>query len=155
METFEKILSEHAFFHDLPGIHLGTLIGCVSNVKFGAGEFLFREGAPADQFYLIRHGRVAVEAFAPGRGNITIETIDEGEVVGWSWLFPPYTAHFDARALGLVRAFALDGACLRAKCEKDAELGFELTRRFARVTMQRLEATRLQLMDLYGDHGNS
>lgn len=150
-ETFEKILAAHPFFRDLPEPYLAIVTGCVSNVKFDAGEFLFREGAPADRFYIIRHGRVAVQAFAPGRGALSIETIDEGEVVGWSWLFPPYTAHFDARALTLVRALSLDGACLRAKCEKDSGLGYQLTKRFAQVVVHRLEATRVQLLDLYGD----
>jgi CRP-like cAMP-binding protein len=151
IESFERILADHPFFRDLREPHLAIVTGCVSNVKFGAGEFLFRNGAPADRFYVVRQGRVAVQAFAPAQGAITIETIEEGEVVGWSWLFPPYTAHFDARALTPVRALSLDGACLRAKCEEDPGLGYQLTKRFAQVVVQRLEATRVQLLDLYGD----
>ena len=151
IHSFEGVLREHPFFAGLDDEHLALLAGCASNVLFHPGEFLFREGSPADRFYIVRHGRVAVQAFAPGRGAVSIETIDEGEVVGWSWLFPPYTAHFDARALTLVRALSLDGACLRAKCEKDPGLGYQLTKRFAQVVVHRLEATRVQLLDLYGD----
>ncbi len=149
IESFEKILGEHPFFRDLTPPHLATLVGCASNVTFDQGSFLFREGEAADRFYVLRFGRVAVETFAPTRGPLPIETVDAGEVLGWSWLFPPYKWHFDARATMLVRALALDGACLRTKCEQDPVLGFELMRRFASVVVQRLEATQLQLLDLY------
>lgn len=151
IETFEKILGEHPFFDNLEEPHLATIVGCTSNVKFDAGELIFREGAPADRFYVIRHGKAAVEIFVPGRGAVSLDTVEEGEVLGWSWLFPPYKSHFDVRALTFVRALSLDGACLRAKCEKDPLLGFELMRRFNRVVVQRLEATRMQLLDLYGN----
>jgi CRP-like cAMP-binding protein len=87
--------------------------------------------------------------FIPGQGRITIETIASGDVLGWSWLFPPYRWHFDAQALELTRAIAFDGACLRAKCDDDHDLGYAL-QRFARIMMQRLQATRLQLLDVYG-----
>jgi CRP-like cAMP-binding protein len=151
IETFEKTLGAHPFFKDLGGEHLQTLVGCTTNVRFDAGDFIFREGQAADRFYVVRHGTVAVEIFVPGRGPVTIETVEAGEVLGWSWLFPPYKARFEARALTLVRALALDGACLRAKCERDPALGYELMRRFAPVLIQRLESTRMQLLDLYGD----
>jgi hypothetical protein len=87
----------------------------------------------------------------PNRGAVTIESIEGGEVLGWSWLFPPYKAHFDARVLTHVRALSLDGTCLRGKCEKDSALGYELMRRFNGLIVARLEATRMQLLDLYGD----
>jgi CRP-like cAMP-binding protein len=119
-------------------------------VRFAAGDDLFREGDVADRFYLIRHGHVALQVFIPGQGRITIETIAAGEVLGWSWLFPPYRWHFDAQALELSRAIAFDGACLRAKCDEDHDLGYMLMQRFAQVMTQRLQATRLQLLDLYG-----
>ena len=152
IHSLEAVLAEHPFFRDLPGPHLDTVTGCVSNVVFQAGEFVFREGQAADRFYVVREGRVAVEVFVPNKGPVTIETIEGGEVLGWSWLFPPYRAHFDARALNAVRALALDGTCLRAKCEKDPALGYELTTRFTKVVVARLEATRMQLLDLYGSN---
>ena len=150
METLEPILAQHPFFQDIEPVYLQLMVGCAANVRFAAGDDIFREGDVADRFYLIRHGRVALQVFIPGQGRITIETIEAGEVLGWSWLFPPYRWHFDAQALELTRAIAFDGACLRAKCDEDHDLGYRLMQRFAQVMMQRLQATRLQLLDLYG-----
>jgi CRP-like cAMP-binding protein len=148
--SLEHILGEHPFFQGLSEGHLAVLTGCAANVVFGAGDMVFREGQPADRFYVIRQGRVGVEVAPPAGGPITVETLESGEVLGWSWLFPPYTARFDARALTLVRAVSLDGACLRGKCESDKSLGYELMRRFAELVVRRLESTRVQLLDVYG-----
>ena len=104
IHTFEPILAEHPFFKDLPPPHLDTVVGCAANVVFEPGEFIFREGEAADRFFVVREGKVAVEIFAPNKGPVTIETVEDGEVLGWSWLFPPYKAVFDARALNAVRA---------------------------------------------------
>ncbi len=152
MESLESILSEHAFFKELPPDYLKIVVGCASNVKFDEGEFLFREGGDADKFYLIRHGRIALKIFTPHKGPVTLQTIGPGEVVGWSWLIPPYRWHFDASAMELTRAIALDGKCLRGKCDDDHSLGYELMKRFAHIMEERLQATRLQLLDLYGVH---
>jgi CRP-like cAMP-binding protein len=95
---------------------------------------------------------VALEIVAPQRGPIIVETLGEGDILGWSWLIPPYNWHFDARAVELTRAIALDGKCLRTKCEADHDLGYELLKRFTNIMEQRLEATRLQLLDIYGDN---
>ena len=151
MENLEKILKEHPFFAELSDEHIALLVGCAKNVVFKAGEFLFREGEDADSFYIIRHGKVVVETFVPQKGPISIQTRDAGEVLGWSWLVPPYRWHFDARAFELTRALLLDGKCLRDKLDKDHDLGYELMRRFSLLIAQRLEATRLQLMDIYGN----
>lgn len=152
METLEPLLAQHPFFSNLAPHHLQVLVGCATNLRFDADRFIVREGAEANQFFIIRHGRVSLEVLVPGRGPIIVETLGEGDVLGWSWLFPPYHWHFDARALELTRAIALDGVCLRAKCEADHDLGYELTKRFANVIMQHLQATRLQLLDVYGEH---
>lgn len=146
----EQLLAEHPFFKDLPPDDLAFIAGCGKNVHFDAGRYLFREGEAADQFYIIRHGRVALEYFVPERGPLITETVDEGDVLGWSWLFPPYRWSSDARAIELTRAVALDGACLRRKCEEDVRLGYELMRRFAQIIMARLQATRVRLIDIYG-----
>ena len=151
MGTLEAILAEHPFLKGLDPAHIELIAGCASNVRFNKGDFIFREEDEADRFYLIRHGLIALDVFVPQRGPVTIDTIQEGEVVGWSWLFPPYRWHFDARALQLTRAVAFDGKCLREKCDKDAKLGYELVTRFSQVIMQRLQSSRLQLLDLYGD----
>jgi len=131
--------------------HIQLITGCASNVVFQKGEFLFREGEQADTFYFVRHGKVAVESYVPQKGPIIIQTRGEGEVLGWSWLVPPYKWHFDARAQELTRAIALDGKCLRTKCEEDHDFGYEMMKRFTLIIAQRLDATRLQLMDVYGN----
>lgn len=151
MTNLEPLLAEHPFFAGLAPEHIRLIAGCASNVRFDAGEHICREGTKADRFYLVRFGRVALETFAPGRGNLTIQTLGEGEVLGWAWLFPPYHWHYDARALDLTRALAFDGACLRGKCDEDPRLGYDLMKRFAQVIVERLRSTRLQLLDVYGD----
>jgi CRP/FNR family transcriptional regulator, cyclic AMP receptor protein len=150
MRTLDRVVLESPVFAGLDDQYAEQLAGCSQTIGFEAGESLFREGEPADVFYVVRRGRVALELFVPGRGPLTIETVDAGEVVGWSWLFPPYTWHFDARATAPVRAVAVDGACIRGKCDRDSALGYELMQRFSAVLLERLNATRLRLADLYG-----
>ena len=150
MKDIETLIQEHSFFAGLDAAALELVAGCASNVHFAAGEFLFHEGDPANQFYLVRSGRVRLETLAPGRAPVVLETIQTSEVIGWSWLFPPYLWHFDAVATESVRATAFDGKCLRGKCEENHDLGYELAMRSAQIMMQRLQATRLQLLDVYG-----
>ena len=152
--ALDTVLADVPLFAGLDEGALELLAGCASNVRFDPGKLLFEEGRPADEFYVVRHGSVAIESHAPARGAMTIETIGPGEVVGWSWLFPPYRWHFDARALTQVRATAFDGACLRGKCDDDPGLGYDLMQRFAQVMIDRLQATRLRLLDLYGGTGS-
>lgn len=152
MKTLEPYLAEHPFLKGLESHHLKIIVGCASHVQFDVGQFILREGEEANKFYIIRSGKVAVELFAAERGSITIQTVGEGEILGWSWLIPPYQWRFDARAVEPTRAIALDGKCLRTKCEQDHDLGYELLKRFAHVIALRLEATRLQLLDIYGVH---
>jgi CRP-like cAMP-binding protein len=151
METIETLLRDVPIFQGMSHEALELLSGCATNRRFTDDEILFREGDDADTFYVIRHGRVALETFVPARGSVTIETIDPGEVVGWSWLFAPYRWHFDARALGLMRATQVDASCLRAKCEQDPAFGYDLITRFTQVLIERLQWTRLRLLDVYGD----
>jgi CRP-like cAMP-binding protein len=151
MRTIETLLQDVPIFQGMSDEALELLSGCATNTRFADGEVLFREGDDADTFYVVRHGRVALETFVPARGPVTIETIDPGEVIGWSWLFAPYRWHFDARALGLVRATVFGAACLREKCERDPAFGYDLMSRFTQVLIERLQWTRLRLLDLYGD----
>ena len=151
--SLDELLAEVPLFAGLGAERLELLAGCASNVGFAAGEAISRAGEPADTFYVIRRGTVAIELFAPARGALTVETLEAGEVVGWSWLFPPYRWNFDARALSAVRATAFDGSCLRGKCEADPALGYDLMKRFAQVFVERLQWTRLRLLDVYGDGG--
>ncbi|MGE5273050.1 MAG: cyclic nucleotide-binding domain-containing protein [Verrucomicrobiota bacterium] len=150
MKTLDAVVAESPVFAGLDQKYLELIAGCAHNTGWEAGQYLFHEGDQADTFYLVRHGRVMLEVFVPGRGPLTVETIDEGGVVGWSWLFPPHRWHYDARALDVVRAVAFDGTCLRGKCNDDHTFGFHLLCRFTPIMVERLEATRLQLMDVYG-----
>ena len=152
VETLERIIAEHPFFADLEEQYLHLLVGCASNVRFEAGKHIFHEGQEATHFYLVRGGRVALEIHAPPRKPIVIETLGEGDILGWSWLVPPYTWKFHARAAEMTRAIALDGKCLRTKCEDNHDLGYELLKRFAHIIERRLEATRFQLLDVYAVH---
>lgn len=150
MENLQRVIIEHPFLKGLDQKHIELITGCASNVRFDVGNFLFREGEEANIFYIIRQGKIAVEAFVPERGSIIIDTLTDGDVLGWSWLIPPYHWHFDARAIEPTRAIALDGKCLRTKCEQDHNLGYELLKRFAQIIEERLESTRLRLLDMYG-----
>jgi len=150
MENLERILAEHPFLQGLAQEHIQLIAGCASNVRFNAGDYIFRDGDAANAFYIIRQGRVALELHALQRGTVTIQSLGEGEIIGWSWLIPPYEWRFDARAVELTRAIALDGKCLRTKCEQDHHLGYELLKRFSNILGQRLDTTVLQLLDLYG-----
>jgi len=152
MESLEQILEESPFLQGLQPEYLKLITGCASNVRFDGGQYLFREGEEAEKFFIVRHGRIGLEIYSPDRGAITIQTLEAGDILGWSWLVPPYQWRFDAKATELVRAIALDGKCLRAKCEEDHNLGYALLKRFAHIIEQRLEATRLQLLDVYGSH---
>jgi CRP/FNR family transcriptional regulator, cyclic AMP receptor protein len=152
METLEPTLAAHPFLRDMQPSQIQLITGCAANVRFDAGEYLFREGAEANHFWVIRHGQVAIQIFGAQRGALSIQTVGAGDILGWSWLVPPYRWHFSAQATELTRAIALDGKCLRMKCEEDHELGYELLKRFSTVMAERLDATRLQLLDVYADH---
>jgi len=151
MQTLQGILSEHPFLADMPEQYAETVAGCVSNMRFEAGEVIFREGEEANHFYLIREGKVTLQLHSERRGPVSILTLSDGEILGWSWLFPPYRWKFSAQAIAGTRAFAVDGRCLREKAERDHALGYELLRRFAHVAETRLEATRLQFVNVYED----
>ena len=151
MEGLERIIREHPFFDGMPESYCELVCGCAKNARFSAGQYLFHEGEPADWFYLIRHGRVALEISAPGR-VVTIQTVPQGEIVGVSWLIPPWRWTYDARALDDIRAIAINAACLRQKCDADHDLGYDMMKRFMPVLIQRLQATRLQIIDVYGNH---
>ncbi len=154
MRSVADLVYRHPLFAGLPDADLEPVARCARNVVFRPGRLLLREGAPADTFYLLRRGRVASEVHSPAGGPIVIETVGPGGCVGWSWLFPPYRCHFDARALDEVGAIAVDGACLRGKAEADPRLGYALASRVSAVLLERLQATRVRLLDLYGsDHG--
>lgn len=150
MDSLATVISEQPLLAGLAPASLATIRDCAREVPFATGSYLFREGSPADQFYLLRSGRIGLEMSAPGKRRITFLTIHPGEIVGLSWLVPPYQWHFDARALEPVVAVAFDARCLRGHCDADHDLGYQLMVRFMPVMLERLQAARLQLLDLYG-----
>lgn len=151
METLQPILEKHPFFKDLDKKYLELITGCASNVRFDAGQFICRQHDEANTFYIIRHGKVALEICPPGQQPITIQTINEGDILGWAWLVPPYSWHCDAHAVELTRVIAFDGKCLRTKCQEDHSLGYELLVRLLPVIGKALEARQYQLLDVYAN----
>lgn len=149
MKTLEGILSKHPFFDGLDRRYIELAVGCAANVRFNAGEIIFHEGEEANNFYLIREGKIALEVFIAGHGSLTVQTLHDGEILGWSWLIPPYHWRFDARAAERTRAIAFDGKCLRDKCELDHDMGYELLKRIASILGERLDSTRFQLRGIY------
>lgn len=150
MKSIRDLLAEHPFFAGLEPADIDLLAGCGTNVHFRAGQRIMVEGDPADVFYVLRSGRVSIEIGVPGRAPLVIDTVVAGEILGVSWLFAPHRWSFDATALDETSAVAVDGACLRGKCDADPRLGYLLMSRFARLLRDRLQATRLQLLDVYG-----
>jgi CRP/FNR family cyclic AMP-dependent transcriptional regulator len=150
MEGLERIVLAHPFFAGFEQ-ELGELVsGCARNHRFEPGKYLFHLGDDADEFYLIRHGTVTLEILPPGQPPVVFSTEREGDIVGTSWLVPPYRWSYDARAVELVRAIGIDARCLRDKCEANHHLGFEMMKRFLPVIMQQLDDARLQILDVYG-----
>ena len=153
IEHLDDILGRHALFKGLSASFTDLMVGCSKNVVFHEGEYLCREGDPADEIFLVRHGHVGLEISAPGRGSMMFQTAGPDEVIGLSWLVPPYRWTYDGRAIETTRAISINAQCLREKCEKDHDLGYEVMKRFTPVIVERLHSTRLQLLDLYGSRG--
>lgn len=149
-QSVEDLLRKHAFLDGLDESACSVIGGCAKHVSFDSGAYLLREGAPADELYLILEGRVALQVAVPQKGAVTFQTLSEGEVVGISWLVAPYRWAYDARALEPVRAVAVDAQCLRRECDKDHDFGYALMQRFVPVLIERLQATRFQILDVYG-----
>jgi CRP/FNR family transcriptional regulator, cyclic AMP receptor protein len=149
METAYDLLAAQPFLAGLSDDQLDRLARWSKRAVFHGGKRIFREGAPADRFWLIQRGRVNLDIHMPGKGDVVIETIGAGAVLGWSWLFPPYQWHFGGVALETTLSIELDGPGVRQLCARDPLLGYELSTRFMQVMLERLQATRLRLLDLY------
>jgi CRP-like cAMP-binding protein len=149
MEVTEQQLEELPLFAGLNRQHLCQIAAFSSHVHFEGGTFIFREGEEARTCYVIRRGLVALQLYSPERGAVTVQTLREGDVLGLSWVFPPHRWLFSARALELTRAVAVDGERLERLCEIDHDLGYPLMKRLVEVFGQRLQATRMQLVDVY------
>ena len=146
LEVTASGLVTQRFLRGMEPGHLEALAKAASEVMFPARQRIFADGDYADKFWLIQSGHVALDLHVPGQGRMKIDTIGMGEVLGWSWLFPPYRWAFGAVSASPVEAFEFDGRMVRAGCESDPALGYELTRRLALVVAKRLQATRVRLI---------
>ena len=143
MKSLATLIAEHPFLAGMRPAHLDVLADCAMQTEFAQGQLIFREGDLANRFYLIQQGRVALESRGDER-TVLVQTLGAGDVLGWSWLFPPYYWHFDARTVAPTKAIFFYGTRLRTQCEEDHEFGYELIKRMAEVMIRRLQATRLQ-----------
>jgi CRP-like cAMP-binding protein len=150
MLTMHQILAEQPFFQGLENTAIELIAGCARNVHIETGAYLFREGEDADVFFIVRHGRVMLELHSPAGGTRLLDSVEAGEVLGWSWLVPPHQWFLDARAVGDVSVISIDARCLRGKCDEDPALGYALLQRVARVMYHRLQSARMRLLDMYG-----
>jgi CRP/FNR family cyclic AMP-dependent transcriptional regulator len=141
----ETQVAANPFFIGMSEHHIRLLADCAMRSHFKAGQVIFREGESANRFYVIEHGKVALESSTLGE-PVRIEEIGDGDLLGWSWLFPPYAWHFGARALEDTTAIFFYGTVLRDYCEKDNSLGFELFKRMSVVMLRRLQAARQKLL---------
>ncbi len=148
--SLDHLICEHPFFAGLAREYCELIGGCARNIRIDRGGYLFREGEPADQFFVIRHGHVVLEIVAPGKGPLRFLTLGPGDIAGVAWLVPPYRWVFDAQAVELTRALAIDAGCLRDKAEQNHDFGYELMKRFMTLLVQRLHAAQLQMLDVYG-----
>lgn len=149
MADAEQGLADHAFFADLAAVFRPALGPCAKMANFSAGQYLFHEGDPADWFYLIHGGRVALQISAPARQPIIFQTLGANDVLGIYWLMPQSHWTHDACALDFTTTVAIEAACLRQKCAEDPALGYDLLKRFVPILLHRLESAQLQLLDVY------
>ena len=145
-EPLEARVELHPFMAGLRPQHIRLLADCAMAKTLAAGEYLFRQGEFANRFYLIEKGEVVLEAQDTDGERVVIERVGPGKLVGWSWLFPPYVWHFDARATRATSAIFFYGTILREYCEKEPSLGYELFKRMSVVMIERLQNARIQLL---------
>ena len=153
MNTLETTIATHSFTKEINPRFLHLLNECATFERFGAGQQIFQETFEADRFYLIHSGRVALQTFVPAKGVTTIQTVGAGEALGWSWLYPPYRWHFSAVAVEPVEAAGLCARTLRDRMQENHEFGYEIAMRVGQVMLERLQATRLRLLEMYGVPG--
>jgi signal-transduction protein with cAMP-binding, CBS, and nucleotidyltransferase domain len=147
--SIREQLETHPFFAGLEPAHLDRLQRCASEAYFGKDDYLLRQNREMAACHLLSSGRVLLESCDTRGACVAVQTLEAGAVLGWSWLLPPYHSYFDARALGDVTTVALDCHCLRAAMEADHDFGYEFLKRALRPLIGRLQACRLQLVDVY------
>jgi CRP/FNR family cyclic AMP-dependent transcriptional regulator len=149
MTATMDLLTTHPFLSGMPAPWLERLSYQSRRAVYHGGSRLFREDGRAEHFWLIRDGRISLEFHVPGRGDVVIDQIGAGSVLGWSWMFPPYRWHFGAVAAEQTLAIEFDGPGVLKLCEQDPALGLDVTRRFSAILIDRLQAARMRLVDLY------
>jgi CRP-like cAMP-binding protein len=149
MTATHELVESHPFLRGLGTADRQRLAAVGRRIQFLADATVFAEGGSADRFWLIVGGHVRLDLHLPGTGMVVIETLGSGDVLGWSWLFPPYQWQFGATAVEPTLAVEFDGTGMRQLCESDPALGYQLMQRFMRVVVNRLQATRVRLLDLY------
>jgi CRP-like cAMP-binding protein len=149
-EAIKKHLAEHPVFKGLDEKHISAITQHAKKIHVNEGVLIFNQDTPADAFYIVLEGEVSVEIPAIYGSPINMQTLAPGDVLGWSWLFPPYKWHFDARATEDTTLVEVDGKSIREECEVDTRMGYELVLHFAAFMQQRMEAARRRVMDLYG-----
>jgi len=150
LKTIDELLDEHPFFAGMDAAWLELMAGCGRNVVYTPGAVIAKEGDEAVEFFAVRSGKIAIELYSSLTGALTVQTLGAGAICGWSWILPPHRWIFDVRAVETTRAVRFDATCLRTKCEESPAMGYEFMKRFAVVMTDLLEATRLQLLDVYG-----
>jgi CRP/FNR family cyclic AMP-dependent transcriptional regulator len=148
-EELEADVAAHPFLIGISAHHIRLLADCAMRSQFAAGQVIFQKGEPANRFYLIQRGRVTLES-STGDDVVRIDEVGAGDLLGWSWIFPPYMWHFDARAIEPTTAIFLYGTMLREYCENDPALGYELFKRMSEVMMRRLQRARGELLEAMG-----
>lgn len=142
-------LGGHAFLRGMADRHLATLARACWVAPMPAGHRLFEEGGAAHRFWILQTGHVALDVHTPGRRRLLVETLGPGDLVGLSWLVPPYEWQFGATAVQDTVAFEVNALAVRAACEENTALGYELLRRVMAAAASRLHATRVRMLDLY------
>jgi CRP-like cAMP-binding protein len=149
MKTINELLTDQPLFADMSPDMVQFIAGCGRNEHYDTGAYLGKEGDPADHFYLIRKGRVAVELSHHIKGSIVIKTLEASDVAGFGWAFPPYRLNFDLRAIESTSVISFDAKCVLKKCEDDYKLGYHMIKKFAEIMKARLQDTRMQLINVY------
>lgn len=149
MVTMAALLTEQSFFAGMRPLHLERLSYCARRSPLRVGAQLFREGGRADRCWIVREGLIRLDTHLPARPDVTVETLGRGAVLGWSWMFPPHVWHYSAVVVEPALTIELDGAEVQRLCDADTELGYELTKRFMAVVVERLQTTRMRLIHEY------
>jgi CRP-like cAMP-binding protein len=142
-----ELVANQPFFKGLKEEHLRLLSESAMVTEFKADEWIFRQGDPANRFYLILEGKVKIESEIKEHGLVPIRTLGAGDDLAWAWLFPPYYMHFSARAIERTRAIFFYGTRLREQCETNHELGYQLMKRIAEIVVRNLNATQTRLLE--------